>query len=286
MSEPPQRTARDSAGAAWRLLPPATASDVEHLARTQALLESVGAGRAPRTISFERWDRPALILGTSQRGSDIDVQACRRRGISVARRLAGGKAVFATPDYLSFTIVAPARDALVRGDVLAPYQQLGAPVVAALESLGFAASLLSVPSAREAQAGASASVFCYGGLSPYEVMVGTRKLVGVAQVRRFGGIAYVGGLYRVLDATSHAALMAGDGPTRAAEARRLIGSTADLVALGAPGLFERIPEAIVAALAACYGLPIEHGGLLPGERERQAELVREQYATAAWTWRR
>jgi lipoate-protein ligase A len=35
---------------------------------------------------------------------------------------------------------------------------------------------------------------CYGGLSPWEVVVGQRKLVGLAQVRRSTGILLVAGL--------------------------------------------------------------------------------------------
>lgn len=276
---------QDGASAAWRLLPEATCDAANHLARTQALLESVGARHAPATVCFERWAAPALILGTSQRAAEVDVAACHRLGFAIARRLAGGKAVIATSDYLSLTIVAPADHALVRGDILAAYQRLGAPLVGALRALGLDASLLLLAQARAAQAASPPSSLCYGGLSPYEIMVGARKLIGVAQVRRYGAVAYVAGLYRALDVARHAALVTGDA-ARASEARNLAASTIDLRELGAAGLFERIPGAMLAALAALAGHPVELAPLLPCERARQAELVAERYAAVAWTWRR
>lgn len=281
----PGRDSQEGANAAWRLLPTATGGAADHLARTQALLESVGAGRAPATVCFERWDAPALILGASQRAAEIDLGACRERGFTVARRLAGGKAVIATSDYLSLTIVTPVAHALVCGDILAAYQRLGEPLAGALRALDLDAALLPLAQARAAQATGPPSSLCYGGLSPYEIVVGARKLIGAAQVRRYGAVAYVAGLYRALDVRDHAALVAGDA-AREQEARNLAASTIDLRELGAAQLFERIPTAVVAALAVQAGPRIEVAPLLPSERARQAELVVERYAAAAWTWRR
>lgn len=276
---------QDGPSVAWRVLPEATSGAADHLARTQALLESVGAGRAPATVCFERWEAPAVILGASQRAADIDVDACHRRGFAVARRVAGGKAVIATSDYLSLTIVTPGDHALVRGDILAAYQRLGVPLVDALRGLGLDASLLPLAQARAAQAASPPSSLCYGGLSPYEITIGARKVIGVAQVRRYGAVAYVAGLYRALDVSRHAALVAGDA-ARETEARNLAASTIDLRELGAVQLFERLPGAMVDALAAHAGHQIEFEPLLSCERARQGELVAERYTAAAWTWRR
>lgn len=270
----------------WRLLPLVVGNAAIHLARTQALLESVGAGRARPAVCFERWESTGLILGASQRGSDVDAGVCRQRGVEVARRLAGGLAVYASPEYLSVTIVAPAGHRLVRGDILAAYHRLGAPIVDALVTLGLDASLLPLARARAERSARPPSSLCYGGLSPYEVMIGSRKLVGVAQVRRFGAVAYVGGLYRTLDTAAHVSCLAGDVETRANEAQLLARATVDLRALGAAALFEHIPGAIATAFSARCEQRLVPGDLDAEELARQADLSRGRYADAGWTWRR
>lgn len=272
-------------GALWRLLPVAEGAAVEHLALTQALLEEIGAGRSPATVRCERWPVPALVLGTAQPAADVDLAACRARGIALARRLAGGTAVYATPGYLSFTIVARETDPLVHGDILATYRRLGAAVGAALLSLGIASRLLPVEEARARSTPPALKPFCYGGFSPYEALAGDRKLVGVAQVRRFGAIAYVGGLYHTFDPAEHAACIIGDPALRAERAALLAASVTDLAALGAPAAFERFPAALAAALVACRSVALQPGCLTAAERARAARLRTERYGRDDWTFR-
>ncbi len=161
------RTAEDGR---WRLLSPAPLGAASHLARSQAILEAVGAGRAPGTVAFECWPELALILGTAQPAADLDQEACRRHGIAIARRLAGGTAVLATPDYLSFTIVLPVDHALVHDNLFTAYARLGEPVLDALRRLGVPARLLSVAEARARATPAALRPLCYGGFSPYEMV--------------------------------------------------------------------------------------------------------------------
>lgn len=256
-----------------------------HLAATQALLESVGAGRAPGVVRFEHWESPALILGAGQAAADADVDRCRERGIVIARRLAGGGAVASSPDYLSFTIVVPKDDPLVRDDILATYRRLGTAVEAALRSLDIPARLLSVEEARTRPTPPLLRPFCYGGFSPHEVLVGERKLVGVAQVRRFGAVAYVAGLYRRLDPAEHVAGMAGDAATRARRADLLGERMIGLETAGSPGTFEQFPATLVAALAARCGMMPEREHLTDDERDRAMHLRSESYCRDAWTFR-
>jgi len=242
-------TARRSEDDSWRLLPPLERDAATHLGRLQALLESVGAGRAPAAVCFEHWAAPALILGTGQPVAGVDLAACRARGIAVARRLAGGAAVYAPPGYLSFAVVAPAGHRLVGGDPLATYRRLGEAVVAACRALNVRARLLPPDEARARPTPPALRPFCYGGFSPYEVLVRNRKLVGVAQVRRFGAVAYVGGLYRTVGPAAQSACLAGDAALRAERAAGLAACTIDLATIGRPQALEQFPSALVTALA-------------------------------------
>lgn len=282
---PTPRAGNKASDAAWRHLPPLTADAPTHLARTQALLEAVGAGRAPATVCVERWSAPALVLGTAQPAAAIDPGALAARGVALARRLAGGAAVYTAPEYLSFAIVAPAAHPLVRGDILATYRALGEAVWAALRALGLDTRLLPVEEARARPTPAALRPFCYGGVSPHELLVGDRKLVGVAQVRRFGAVAYVGGLYRRFAPAEHAALFTGDAATRGTRAALLAECLTDLTAAGRPEAFDRFPAALIAALADRCAIPLAPGCLTDDERDRAARLRDERYRQDAWTFR-
>lgn len=272
-------------GGAWRFLSPVVRDAAVLLGQFQAVLEAVGAGQAPPTVCCERWASSALILGAGQSAADADLAGCRARGIPVARRLAGGTAVYATPDYLSFAVVAPAAHPLVVGDLLATYRRLGEVVVAACGALDVPARLICPGEARARPTSATLRPCCYGGFSPYEVLVGDRKLVGVAQVRRCGAVAYVGGLYRTFDPVAQGACLAGDAALRLGRAAQLAASTTDLAAVGRPQAFEQFPAALVAALAERCGIALSPGELTGEERDRAARLTAERYARDDWTCR-
>ncbi len=269
----------------WRLLSPVALDAAPLLGRLQAVLESVGAGLAPATVCFERWASPALILGTGQPAADADLAACRARGITIVRRLAGGTAVYASPDYLSFAIVAPTAHPLLGTDLMATYRRLGAAVVAACRALDVPARLIAPDEARARPTPPLLRPCCYGGVSPYEVLVGDRKLVGVAQVRRLGAVAYVGGLYRTFAPSEQSGCLAGDAALRLERATRLAACTIDLAALGRPQALDQFPPALVAALAERCVITLSPGALTGAERERAAQLRAARYDRDEWTSR-
>jgi len=117
------------------------------------------------------------------------------------------------------------------------------------------------------------------------VLVGDRKLIGVAQVRRFGAVAYVGGLYRTCDPVEQGACLAGVTALRAERAAQLAACTSDLATLGRPHAFEQFPAALVAALAARWAIALAPGELTAAERDRAAQLTAGRYAQEDWTFR-
>jgi lipoate-protein ligase A len=168
---------------------------------------------------------------------------------------------------------------------MATYRRLGEAVVAACAARGVSTRMIGSDAARARPTPAALRPCCYGGVSPYEVLVGDRKRIGVAQVRRFGAVAYVGGLYRTLVPTEQSACLAGDAALRAERAAQLAASTIDLATLGRPGALDQFPAALVAALAACQGVIPAPGALTDAERARAARLTAERYARDEWTLR-
>ena len=97
-----------------------------------------------------------------------------------------GGGVVLGDSLLLLDLALPAEDPLYPDDVTESYRWLGAVWAAALGALGTAARVVDIAAAR-----ADAQLLdpllrrvCFGGTSPYEVVVEQRKIVGLAQVRR------------------------------------------------------------------------------------------------------
>lgn len=65
-----------------------------NMAADEALFESAPECVYPATLRIYRWSRPTVSLGRRQKFDEVDFSACRRRGIDVIRRFAGGSAVY------------------------------------------------------------------------------------------------------------------------------------------------------------------------------------------------
>lgn len=178
-----------------RLLPwSAEPGDVQ-LARGLAMLAGLDETRQPAL----RWydvAPPALILGSSQRADDVNAAACAAQGIPLYRRASGGGAVL-NAAMLSLDIALPPGDPLNVDDVTRSYEWLGELWARALQGLGIDARVIGIPEAR-ANVQALPPLLkrvCFAGWSPYEVLVGDAKLVGLAQRRRRGAALLQAGLY-------------------------------------------------------------------------------------------
>jgi lipoate-protein ligase A len=174
-----------------RRLPTFEGSASLALAGAEAILDALRANAVP-AIRWYVVDPPAVILGASQSSRAVDMAACRRLALPVVKRAAGGTVVLADGGLLGLDIVLPRQHPLVLSDLTRSYEWLGATWLRALRALGVEAELVSIGRARAkaAEAGEAllARLACFGGLSPFEVTMGDRKVVGLAQVRRGHGV--------------------------------------------------------------------------------------------------
>lgn len=142
-------------------------------------------------LRFWAYHEPAVVLGRSQRSWALADETVAR-----VERQAGGGAVLVGPWMLSASIVLPTTHPFARLPPAASYHWLGDAYATVLRDAGIGAQVLDIAGARELQQQADPNLkwACYGGFSPGEVVVGRRKLVGLAQVRRAGGVLFVAGL--------------------------------------------------------------------------------------------
>jgi lipoate-protein ligase A len=214
------------------------AAAAELIPRPLDLLDSAIVEGRPLGI-WSRPTEPALVLGSGQRPPE---EWAPPDGLPLVRRGTGGGAVLCDADYLMLDIALPPGDWHILDDVTESYRWLGERLRSALTRLGFHDLSLVAPvalrrlddAAREA--GRTA---CFAGLGPYELLDAQgRKLVGLAQRRRKGGVllqaaAYLGGQREPL------ADMLWLSERERADLRTRLGETA---VLGPVGL--RLPEVL------------------------------------------
>lgn len=162
------------------------------------LIESARTGA--RYLRLYRWDPPALSIGRNQPFS-----AAAYPDVAAVRRPTGGKAVWHEHE-VTYAVAAPIA---AFGSLRNAYCEIHTRIARALRSLGVEALLASHrPAVRPSDGPASCFAMSVGG----EILVGGRKLVGSAQVRRgdaflqHGSILLAGSQQKVAAATGETTL--------------------------------------------------------------------------------
>ena len=237
------------------------------MGRQLALREALLAGLAERPEPALRWyvtTREALVLGNGQKPEAADRETARARGVGIYRRTSGGTAVLVDGAALSMEVALPAGHPLASSDIVKAYRWLGEVWAEALRSLGVCeARALTTEEARALPPLAKDDplrLACYGTLSPWEVVVGERKLVGLCQLRRRAGALYQVGVHLRWEPERLVALLALPEEARAELARRLHTTT-----LGLDEAAERDVAAAEVIAAVEATLTARHGvALAPG----------------------
>ncbi|MGQ0641987.1 MAG: lipoate--protein ligase family protein [Gemmatimonadaceae bacterium] len=256
----------------WRFFVTEPRSGADNMALDEALL-SRARGQAEFVMRAYAWSAPTLSLGRNQRAVGVyDHPDAARRAVSVVRRLTGGRAVLHHRE-VTYSVTGPAD----RGDTLrSSYTAINNILLAALRQLGVAATLAEPSVERRFPSPASAP--CFELPAPGEIVLGTRKLVGSAQLRENGAFLQHGSILIDDDQQRVAELSVTPVPTSAPAAtlRDALGR--------APSLHE-VAEALFRALreyAGSRASPLQ----VDDDLVAAAEKARARYEDNSWTWRR
>ncbi len=138
---------------------------------------------APHEIWQHDITAPALVLGSTQDDSIVDVEACRHAGIEVVRRRSGGGAVLLTPGEVTWIdVIVPVGGSGWSDDVHGPMVWLGRHLRAVIGELLPGDVDLAVHEGAMSSTDWSSTV-CFDGLGAGEVLLGGLKLVGISQRR-------------------------------------------------------------------------------------------------------
>jgi lipoate-protein ligase A len=178
-----------------RAQPPPTATTITAAAEqrwNEAALAQPVEATAWRLWAYRE---AAVVLGCSQRR--MLAESGTRQDVEVLVRASGGGAVLVGPWMLGLSALLPAAHPLATCGPVPSYRWLGECLAQSLQQVGVAATTLSPDALRARRSERSALApdwACFGGLSPWEVLVGERKIAGLAQVRRRQGVLLVAGV--------------------------------------------------------------------------------------------
>ena len=180
----------------WHIYPLSVADQQQHIETSERLLSNVQPGD-PGILYWSLAERTGLVLGFSQKSAVLNQAELAAQALPIYSRRAGGTAVLVGPHLLSLDVILPAGHPLMLADIVESYHWFGATWVAALRRLDVQTRLVA-PAEVHAQLALRKlpetqdyellmNRACYGTLSPYEVVIEQRKVVGLDMIRRRTG---------------------------------------------------------------------------------------------------
>ena len=276
----------DFKAAEWRLMRTPPAEGAWNMALDEAVLISVLEGASLPTLRLYDWNPACLSLGYAQPLSDVLVDKLEEDGLSLVRRVTGGRAILHV-DELTYSVIGPQDDPRLTGGVLESYRILSAALLVALQSLGIPARSEENANSANTPAQKQKNPVCFEVPSNYEITVDGKKLIGSAQARRRNGVLQHGTFPLLGDITRIVNYLKFSGETsRNAAAERL--KQRALTAADVTGnalTWDRAAQAFQEAFEERLNITFHAQGLTSEEERVTEELLEEKYASLDWTGR-
>jgi lipoate-protein ligase A len=238
-----------------------------NMATDEALTKARGEEKAPDTLRFYMWKPSAVTLGYFQSVEDeVDLDALKRYGIDLNRRISGGGAVLNSAEgEITYSIVMDENDPRISSDPTESYRYLCHGIIEGLAELGIKADFKPIN----------------------DIIVGSKKVSGNAQIRRYGAVLHHGTILVDFDPKQMFSVLKisdvkiSDKLIQQAEER----VTSIRKVVGRNVGFDEVRAAMEKGFAKALGVELVRGELSPYERELVAGF-REKYASREWRFRR
>lgn len=232
----------------WRLIRDGDGEAATNMAVDEAIMTARLDGKCSPTLRLYGWERPSISIGHFQdisRGG-IDLEYCLDAGIDIVQRPTGGRAVLHGHD-VTFSIVLSESDLPDDArNVIGSHSWLMSGILAGLRSLGIDARLGS-PGGSSSQRSAD----CFAHAAACDIVAGTSKIAGSAQVRRHGAILEQGSI-----PFGHPAI----------EPSRVYGRQMDVGGDLLPGISRQsLEDALIEGFRSSHGIEFTEEKLSPGE---------------------
>lgn len=268
----------DLQGEAWRLIRDTAQDGATDMAVDEVILKQIAAGSQP-TLRLYRWSVPTLSLGFSQPLTDAAQDRISDRGWGLVRRLTGGRAILHA-DELTYSVAVRLDHPLAQGSIVESYRRISSALLIALEQIGLAAS-----ADRHDKPSGAQNPICFEVPSNYEIAVGGRKLVGSAQVRKYGALLQhgtlplTGDLSRIVDALVYPDETARDQAREQVHTRAL---TLELALNGVLVGWDQVADSFEYGFATRFNMNLQPAQLSETEQSDATQLATDKYADPAW----
>jgi len=267
----------------WRLLITSADNGPMNMAIDQAIMEAVAQDSVPPTLRLYAWEPPCLSLGYTQPFNDVDLARLAASGWDVVRRMTGGRAILHT-DELTYSVAVRANDPIVAGDIVESYRRLSQALLACLRRLGATAEADKLTAPHPNAKGP----VCFEVPSHYEITVSGRKLVGSAQVRKFGAVLQHGSIPLTGDISRICEALVFESDSQRQKVRRRVHQRAATLedVTGQTVSWDIAASTLAESFQEIFNLRFTvDRALTLGEQARAEVLYTEQYASDDWNRR-
>jgi len=247
-----------------------TSNAFMNMAIDEAILTARIEEQVPNTLRFYRWQPSAVSVGKNQNPeAEVYLDACRRLGVDVVRRMSGGGTVY--HDYegeVTYSVTAKT-EAFGTGDITVVYAKIYEAIKGALRLLGIAADF-STGDAKNCP----------------NMTVKGKKISGSSQAITRGVVLQHGTVLRSVDLPKMFTLLKlkNASCTQAADiAKRKITSVEN--ELGHSVAPERVADVLAEGFRSVLNVKLEPGELTSDEVELAERLCKEKYATKEWVFK-
>lgn len=250
----------------FRLLQTGYAGAAFNMGLDMAILDSVSSGESLPTLRFYGWKPPAISLGYFQSvEEEINLEACRERGVDVVRRITGGGAVFHDTE-VTYSIGIPEGHPLASPSIPESYKILCQGIIDGLALLDIDAEFAPIN----------------------DILVGGKKISGNAQTRRNHCIFQHGTILLAVDAATMFSLL--KVPKEKSRGKMIEDIMARVTSVSAiagdsPG-FESVSGAIRDGFSSALDLAYVEDQPRQKELESAASYASSKFSDNAWTFRR
>jgi lipoate-protein ligase A len=178
----------------WRFLDTGFLTGFENMAIDEAVFTSCQEKKSPPTIRIYGWTPPAVSLGYFQKAVNaVDLEACKRNGIDVVRRLSGGRAVLHHHE-LTYSVICREGTPPLGSSVLETYKTISECLISTLKGLALQVQWVASREKHSAVKEKDKTASCFSSPSLYEITVERKKICGSAQKRGDGVLLQHGSL--------------------------------------------------------------------------------------------
>lgn len=269
----------------WRVLDTGVNSAAINMATDEAILLAHSTGDVLPTLRFYGWHPAAVSLGYFQNAeTEIDLAQCDALGIDIVRRLTGGRAVLHEQE-LTYSITVKESNPLIPSTITASYRYFTLGLLAGLKKLGIFAEL-SMPRAAYGKRVKEhhSSAACFDAPSHYEITHKGRKLVGSAQVRKYGVILQHGSILLKFSPSNLAKIVKISSPEKRHNFINTLSTCVTSIEeiCGTLVTPEDLRDAILAEFGATLGITTKYGTLTSVELETISALRESKYSQPHW----